>query len=324
MGFPIAFHKAVLHPSLTWIGVRLSVSADAIQAEVPESKVADLLQLLKEALVGNVVSRKTLRTIIGKATSIASVLYVWRPFVQEMSAALHAPSEAPKGCVWVKQIRHAATWLIKFFSSEAQGIRRVYSLQHYLGNGPRITITWDASPFGMGATLQRNGTFLEYFSSPIYDSDERIFEVQAGTSHGQQTWEALAGLVALRVWSSHWKGQRARLQIRGDNVGSLTLLTTLKGHSKALTLIASEYALDLGEAEWRPDLATHLPGVTNTVCDTLSRKFQPGNSYELPLSLKEAQEVTPPLRVGSWWRTFEERSCTAAPAPPLCMHGGLT
>lgn len=322
MGFPIAFHKAVLHPSLTWIGVQLAVRADSIEVEVPESKVSELLQLLKEALSGNVVSRKMLRTIVGKATSIASVLYVWRPFVQEMSAALHASSEAPPGCVWVKQIRHAATWLIKFLSAEVQGIRRVYSLQHYRGDGPRITITWDASPYGMGATLQRDGTFVGYFAAPIYDTDEHIFETHAGTSHGQQIWEALAGLVALRVWSNHWKGQRARLQIRGDNVGSLTLLTTLKGHSKALTLIASEYAMDLGEAEWRPDLATHLPGLTNTVCDMLSRKFQPGHSYTLPVCLKEAHEVSPPLRIGAWWKTFEEHSHTAAPARPLCRHGG--
>ena len=40
-------------------------------------------------------------------------------------------------------------------------------LDHFLRKGPQILITWDASPYGMGATLQVEGEFREYFSIPV-------------------------------------------------------------------------------------------------------------------------------------------------------------
>ena len=53
MGFPIATHKATLRNSLVWIGVQLQDS------------------LLAAAVERNLVSKKSLRTLIGKAMAIA-------------------------------------------------------------------------------------------------------------------------------------------------------------------------------------------------------------------------------------------------------------
>ncbi len=58
---------------------------------------------------GNVASVKVLRSLTGKAQSIASLLFAWRPFVQMLYAALYstpAPDEKgpPVACAWVKQI----------------------------------------------------------------------------------------------------------------------------------------------------------------------------------------------------------------------------
>lgn len=167
----------------------------------------------------------------------------------------------------------------------------------------RVLITWDASPFGMGATLQVNGDFKEFFAIKITQDDERILETKAGTSDGQQVWECLTGLIALRVWAKYWHGCRAKLQIRSDNVGALTLMTTLRGRSKPMSIIAREYALDLGQAQWRPDLATHIPGLTNSICDVLSRRYDPNKSFSLPKLLHKARAIIPPPRDESWWKT---------------------
>ena len=164
---------------------------------------------------------------------------------------------------------------ISFLSFERGCIERTFSVQHFLMMGPKVTITRDASPYGMGATLQVDGAFTEFFAIPVSSDEAHILDLEEG-SKSQQTLEALCGLIALRLWCAHWQGQRAVLQVRSDNVGALNLFSVLKGSSKALTLIASEFAIDLGHAEFRPDLLTHLPGVTNQICDVLSRRPKQG------------------------------------------------
>lgn len=324
MGFPMAFHKAVMSPKLTWIGISLQVSDNSVEVEVPEAKVAELLQLIAEVLSSNVVSKAVLRTCIGKLMAIASLLYMWRPFIQEFYVALHAQeTHAPDGCVWVKQIRHSLEWVQVFLKNEAAGIRRVYTLDYYKGLGDRVVITWDASPYGLGATLRVNGVIKEFFAIPITEDDQRILQTKSGTSEGQQVWETLAGLVALRAWSKWWRTGRAVLQIRSGNVGALVLFNTLRGRSKATNLIAREYSLDLGQAQWRPDLVTHVPGIANVLCDVLSRRYDPNKEFVLPKMLTAARPIVPPPRDETWWKTLvhkpeiKKRSPTKSFADPL-------
>ena len=251
LGFPLAFHKAVMSPTLTWVGVKLQLTTDQVHVEVPESKVKELRALIDDCMSSNLTSKKSLRTLIGKAMAIASVLYTWRPFLHELYAALHCKeSNAPAGCVWTKQLKHSLDWIKCFLAEEKGHIERIFTVQHFLCNGPQVIITWDASPFGMGATLQLDGEFLEFFAIGISDADCDILQIEVGSSKSQQTVEALAGLIALRVWSRFWQGQRAVLQIRSDNVGALSLFAFLRSSSTQLRTIAAEFALDLGKAEF--------------------------------------------------------------------------
>ena len=138
MGFPVAFHKAVLAPMLVWVGIKLQITDTHVIAEVPEDKVSELKSLLRSSIDGNLVSKKCLRTLIGKCMAIASVIFVWRPFIQELYTALRCTvTNAPKGCVWSSQVRHSVLWLLTFLESENQSIQRVYSLNHYLRQGPK-------------------------------------------------------------------------------------------------------------------------------------------------------------------------------------------
>ena len=76
---PLAFHKAILSHTAIWIGVSLEITRDEVIVEVTEAKVTELLQLIYDALAGNVIPSKKLHTLVGKCMSIASVLYAWRP-----------------------------------------------------------------------------------------------------------------------------------------------------------------------------------------------------------------------------------------------------
>ena len=322
MGFPLAFHKATLSDKLTWIGVQLEICEASLIAEVTEAKVGEISQLLTEALKHNLVSVKCLRTIIGKCMSIASVIVVWRPFVQQLYTALHAEeTHAPSGCVWTKQIESAIHWLLTFLKGEQAGICRKFTLAAFRRQGPVVVITWDASPYGMGATLQIQGQFVEFFAVRISQADQDILGVQAGDCKGQQVWEALAGLIALRQWAVHWQHTPVVLQIRNDNVGALSLFANLKAGSRALNLIAREFALDLGQATCRPQLVTHIPGLTNTVCDALSRINDPAKQFKPPVQLSGAKAVLPCPRRTGWWRTLPHRLVLSPASQLQTSHG---
>ncbi len=82
------------------IGLSLQVTTELVRAEVPESKVLELKELILTTQKSNLISCKVLRTIIGRAMAIASGIYVWRPLVQELYSALRSKTtNAPKGCI---------------------------------------------------------------------------------------------------------------------------------------------------------------------------------------------------------------------------------
>ncbi|CAJ1424177.1 unnamed protein product [Effrenium voratum] len=234
--------------------------------------VADiLLALVEEASSSNVVSKKALRTLLGKSMAIASIVFTWRPFLQELYAVLHSEDgNAPQGCVWSKQMRPALTWLRTFLQGELAGVTRLFTLDAYLNRGPKVLITRDSSPFGMGATLEIEGATVEFFAIPITELDQDVLGYRSGDCTGQQAWEGLCGLIALRQWKQFWLQTRARLSLRNDNVGALTIFGAVKGRSQAQNILAREYALDLGQAQFKPDVLEHIPGKAFVLPSTLS------------------------------------------------------
>ena len=47
---------------------------------ISKERMQEFEQVLSEIMATNVVTRKRLRTFVGKAQSIAGILYIWRPF----------------------------------------------------------------------------------------------------------------------------------------------------------------------------------------------------------------------------------------------------
>jgi hypothetical protein len=165
-------------------------------------------------------------------------------------------------------------WLDAFFRGTVGGISRRFSLEAYLRRGPRIEIGTDASPYGLGGWYAQDGTILEHFSCPITDDDRRIYGISSNDSKGQQLWESLAVLVALRLWQQRWSQHRLNISVRGDNVGSLTLLLKMRPHSSKHAIIAREMALIVIESPFFPQVV-HTPGIAHVVADLLSRVCDP-------------------------------------------------
>ena len=136
--------------------------------------------------------------------------------------------------------------------------------------------------------------------------DEAVFDTAAGSSVGQQSWEALAILIALRIWVSHWKDKRVNLKVRGDNVGALTLILKMRPSSSAQAIVAREVALLLACSSFPPD-AVHTPGVSHVIADQLSRIDAPGGERSsLHPALIPAARTNVPERPRTWYKSLEE------------------
>ena len=129
------------------------------------------------------------------------LLFTLRPFVQQIYAAIHSNTciQHASNAIWVKQLRHSLTWLQAFFREELEGVVRHFDVAEFLGAGAQMEVGTDASPYGIGGWLALNGVILHYFAAPITNEDTALFGHRFGHCEGQQTWEALAILVAARI-----------------------------------------------------------------------------------------------------------------------------
>ncbi len=163
---------------------------------------------------------------------------------------------------------------------------------------------FDASPWGLGGWLSVNGKVVNHFSDAIASHDETIFGCKIGSSDGQQIWECLAVLVALRLWAPLFREQRMSLQVRGDNVGALMLLIKMRPPSSQLAIIARELALCIATASFPPNVV-HTPGIAHKLADLLSRVHKMGveDTISHP-ALSHSQRDWPEPRLASWYKTL--------------------
>lgn len=310
LGFPLAFDKAQLGPALTWIGMQYSISLQnqaCLMITIPQEKISELYQLTVNLSKLNVIPLKTLRSYAGKVNNIASLLFVWRPFLATIWAAMSTANEvtqsAPPNTVWTKQILHALMW-IKTFLSGKQMITRTFLVDSY-APAAKITICTDASPWGLGAYLIINEKPVAWFAAGLDPVDIKVLGLEVGSHTSQQLVEALCMLIALREWKCHWLNQRVCLKVRADNVATLVMVATLRTSSAAMSIIARELALDIGDSVYAPDIVEHVSGLLNDTADMLSRKFQPNNVFRIPSILKNVQEVRLLSHSLSWWRSVD-------------------
>ena len=208
-------------------------------------------------------------------------------------------------CVWVKQFRLSLLWIREFLTGHSGTISRTFHYDSFYTQLHAVEITADASPWGMGAWLTINGNVVSWFAVDISYIDQWMLGREAGSHEGQQAFEALCLLIAMRSWKRHFLTVRAKLSLRSDNMGALAVMQALKGAGDSLNLVAREVALDLAECTYLPQTFSHLPGVANGVADSLSRRFDPSKQpWKIPAMLYNVQELLVPWRPKSWWRTF--------------------
>ena len=87
-GFQLAFSKAQRGKEVTWIGAGLRHDGGSVTVTIPAAKLDEFRELVDTDAVKNIMSNKNLRKLAGKANHVASILYVWMPFLSELWGAI--------------------------------------------------------------------------------------------------------------------------------------------------------------------------------------------------------------------------------------------
>ena len=106
LGIKLAVEKGQYSSEVQWIGAVFTGREGGVAATILASRLSELRDLALDIRSRNYVSVKVLRSFTGKAQSMASLLYIWRPFVHMFYAAIKTcdVGSAPEGYRWVKQI----------------------------------------------------------------------------------------------------------------------------------------------------------------------------------------------------------------------------
>ena len=144
------------------------------------------------------------------------------------------------------------------------------------------------------AFLRINGIIKEFAFDGLTAEDEATLSVARGGSEGQQVWDALIVLAALRIWAPHWRSIRATLMVRCDSVSALVLVMRLKTSGVGTNLIAWEVALDVAEALYKPHVVSIYPVYQTLLLTPIQTQFIGFFPFAIPFTPCEAPMVSSP------------------------------
>ena len=146
--------------------------------------------------------------------------------------------------VAARRYRHVLVWL-EMLLRVAKG--HVMSTMVYLDPGVWDTgyaVFVDASPWGGGGFLMGPRGPLEYFATAWTAGDERQLRMTIGSPRHQATMEALAVLVAVRVWRAVWVTRPTVIRIRSDSTAALAMAEKLRSNAPGMNRVARERAVE--------------------------------------------------------------------------------
>ena len=116
------------------------------------------IKVITKKLLGvNVLPLKALRSYAGKNSHVATIVDMFRPFLQDLWAAVASAakgdSNAPPHCIWQVQAAHALRWMHAFLTRLRGKLERTFNVYSYMSMGLAILIYTDYSPWGLGAVL---------------------------------------------------------------------------------------------------------------------------------------------------------------------------
>ena len=299
LGFPLSWGKAALGPSVTWIGAQLAFRSDGIQVAVPEGKTDEILDIIGALQIVAVARKKVLQSFCGKVGFLAGFLVPLRPFLAMVWAAMYSPQGSlPGGLVHRRKLQVPLDWLQALLRHQWGPLQRTFAWDPPWAPEGNYLAT-DACPWGFAGVKFVDNVPVAWYACELSQDDLRRFRAKRGESGFTTLWEALALLVAFRLWLPD---SRALARIRSDSLGALRAVVKLSSSSPNLNMVARELALDSVLGMYSVGLASHIPGVSNVLPDHLSRLWAP-EAHGFPSALRDVPEMVAPPRDASFWKS---------------------
>ena len=262
----------------------------------------------------------TLRHVVGRATWAFGLVPMLRPVLAPLWAALAELTADAKAydrnqrtkakilgrdvAIEVRRILPELLWVRAILRrSVGRGeLARTVDARIFVSQST-IRITTDASPWGIGATLEKDNLIIAFLYDKIHEADVKRLSIEVGSSSAQATCEALALLVATRTWLPFWAEERATAVTRSDSLSALGAIAKGSSPSPPINLIVRETALDVACSKYGLEVFKHISGKDNVWADALSRVFAPGGTDALPSILLRPGVVHSKVaeRSDAWW-----------------------
>ena len=253
LGYPLKLSKASAGQTVKWIGASIHIDnvREKVEVTIPEDKVIKLLSECKTMLKSPVVGLKALRSLAGSLSFVAGLVPVMRPFLSPLWAAM---SKDATYC-W-KVGAYQANCCQPELGGRVAG-KRTGTLKRTFDPNLEDTgweVITDACPWGIGGVLYHNKVAKRWFASHLPSELLNKFKASVGDPSFNTLWEAVALLVALRLWLPS-TDRRLSTRIKSDNVGALRTLLKLTSPSQAMGVVARESGFGRGSRQL-PDHGT--------------------------------------------------------------------
>ena len=330
LGFPISWAKTEGGNSIRWIGADIRVHPEGCDIVIPADKATQVLEDVMAMLQQKAVPVRKMQQLAGKLNFFAGIIPLMRPFLATIWAAIAAALykgnnegntgrttpgavAGPDTCqssrryVQTRRCVHGLRWCAAFLRGQRGSLSR-----SFFKSPPEpdrvLTISVDASPWGLGGILCRRSEPIAWFASPLQQPDLDRFSAKQGDSAHTTLWELLAVLVAIKAWRTQQVGLTVAL--RSDSLGALSIIAKGSSRNAGVALVAAELQLELAEFSVHISTLTHIPGISNSLPDSLSRLWAP-EKCKIPQELKTVERTWVPLRNAEFWRSSHDK-------PPHC------
>lgn len=323
LGLPMSWGKVARGRQVEWCGAEIRlVSCFVVHAPLGEAFIREFRGEVSEALARPLVRQSKLRRLAGRAAWATGLVPTIRSFIDALWAVLAEMAKAEvaraaevgqgrrkkvlgrngESAAETSRVALALRWLRAFLDRKVGdgGLGRTADVREWFCM-PDVVITCDASPWGLGATLEVGGWYVAYLRDMLGPDDAEILGIEVGSCKCQAVAEALAMAVAIRTWLPTWGLQRTAVKVRSDSQAALGALGKLASPSVAINRIAREVSLDIACSRYGVDVWEHLAGSANEVADALSRASEPGTRFRLPGALAAVPRSEVEKRDRAWW-----------------------
>ena len=313
LGLKVAFSKGHRSSMVQWIGVTFKlVNGEKVVMGLPEPFLKATIDMLKDWSTRGYVPVKELRSLAGRMSWVAGVLPRSRWTVAVLYAVLKDEDRPGRdkggktGLFPVKRMEQTRVWLQTFLETAASVPMRTFQLKP--NKTAEVSLTTDASPEALGGYLVINGALVAAFASRVTTEDAEILGFEKGSSSSQGIVEALAIVVALRLWRKKIPQGLLELRIQSDSIVALAMSEKLAASSPGLNFLGAELGVVMEELLVEQFKTCHVPGPANTVADYLSRPSK-WLAHSRPALLGDVSVTFPEGRKEDFYALPSPRRC---------------